>query len=620
MTESVDYKLIKRHYGEKMAQLCRSLFPTILEHPGILFQILSNYFAYNRDLFYDISVNDAVSDFKSYIYGLYRDKYESPSEKKETIIEDPFELMKKAGYTLYECNSEKDIQSFRKYYKRFDNENLPEYVEGSELPYRDGEELCTFDGGRLKRCMVFFAVKDNVDEIKRENFTRPKRQDEYGTSVISIQFSRGELNDISIKNRYNHTVRDPDATFSNDLENIIAGLTEAFIHKYNLNLISSAERDFELPGYVSVEGKFYKYNFERGNVYFCPDNIIIDNFNVVQYDKARYIVFDGFVLDLATKTLEEYFPKSPRQYFRSCLPEVIGPIGKVVVSSDKGTNKKTITINDQSVIVLDKNNCIISFTNNEVEKVGDLFLSASNRLESVELNNVKEIGDYFCSDARRLSKISIPNAQFIGSRFAWFNKSLTSLYLPKVERVDDWFLSYNNYLQNIDAPNLVSTGSHFLENSYLNGKINLPVLSRMGSISMGNVTQEELCLPSLIEVGESSFWSAQVSDYYFPQLTAIPCSFLYGNRHIRSFSAPLATQICECAFARCDWLEEINFPNVTEVGDGVLYMLPHLKRVTIKNFEAFCKLDYDRSSLLEKLVIVEETRKEEEEDERAKNR
>ena len=82
---------------------------------------------------------------------------------------------------MYECKTESDIQEFRKY-------------------YAPGEELCTFNGGRLNRCHVFFAVKKNVDQITRTNFLNPQRQDEYGTSVISIQFTRGKPNILSIKN------------------------------------------------------------------------------------------------------------------------------------------------------------------------------------------------------------------------------------------------------------------------------------------------------------------------------------------------------------------------------------------------------------------------------------
>ena len=203
-----DLKLIKRHYGEKMMHLCRELFPTLLETPGLLFELISNKFAYTKYLYDDLVEFDNISDFKSVIYS----QLVTEKDKKE-VTESPQELMDKAGYILYECHSEKDIQKFKKYYAK-------------------GEELCTFRGGRLKSCHVFFAVKKNVDEIKREDFDEPKRQDEYGTSVISIQFSKGKYNTLSIKNRYNHTVDFPDSTFSNNLENIHEGLTAAFENKY----------------------------------------------------------------------------------------------------------------------------------------------------------------------------------------------------------------------------------------------------------------------------------------------------------------------------------------------------------------------------------------------------
>ena len=77
------------------------------------------------------------------------------------------------------------------------------------------------DYEKLNTDYVFFAIKDNCDMLRRENFKNPDRQDEYGVSVISIQFSRGSINHLSIKNRYNHTVDNPDCTFNNNLDNII---------------------------------------------------------------------------------------------------------------------------------------------------------------------------------------------------------------------------------------------------------------------------------------------------------------------------------------------------------------------------------------------------------------
>ena len=49
-------------------------------------------------------------------------------------------------------------------------------------------------------------INEVANDIRRENFKNPQRQDEYGTSVISLQFTRGKKQTLSIKNRYNHSV------------------------------------------------------------------------------------------------------------------------------------------------------------------------------------------------------------------------------------------------------------------------------------------------------------------------------------------------------------------------------------------------------------------------------
>ena len=191
-----ELKTIKKIYGEEMMHLCRELFPSLLEKEGLLLSILKNNLAPTNCFASDIQKNKLHEEFKDWIYSFIN------VEENNKIITNktPFELMEEKGYTLIECKTEDDIQSFKKY-------------------YAPNEVLCTiYNGGRLNRCHVFFAVKKNVDEIKR--FPNPQREDDYGTSVISIQFSKGKTSTLSIKNRYNHTVNNPDATFSNNLENI----------------------------------------------------------------------------------------------------------------------------------------------------------------------------------------------------------------------------------------------------------------------------------------------------------------------------------------------------------------------------------------------------------------
>lgn len=185
-----DLKLIKKKHGEEMSDMCRKLFPNLLEEKGVLSKVLLTYFEPAPFLCDDIINNSLVGNFKDCIY-----QYTGKDDFNLGNIEKtPKELLSEAGYDLYECHTEEDIQKFKKY-------------------YYEGEELSTFNGGRLNDCYVFFAVKKNVDQIRRSDFKYPKRQDEYGTSVMSIQFTRDKSHTLSIKNRYNHTVDNPDATF-----------------------------------------------------------------------------------------------------------------------------------------------------------------------------------------------------------------------------------------------------------------------------------------------------------------------------------------------------------------------------------------------------------------------
>ena len=194
-----------------MSHLCRELFPVILEQEGLLSKLLLDNFEPSHFLYEDIVKNNLINDFENYIYGLL--DVETAGEIK--LDKTPKELLSEAGYDLYECHNESDIQNFKEY-------------------YAPGEALCTFRGGRLNDCYVFFAVKKNVDKIRRSDVTEPKRQDEYETSVISIQFEKNETHTLSIKNRYNHEVENPDVTFSNNLNNIILGLTDSFSKYYGL--------------------------------------------------------------------------------------------------------------------------------------------------------------------------------------------------------------------------------------------------------------------------------------------------------------------------------------------------------------------------------------------------
>ena len=493
-----DLKIIRKKYGENMSKLCRELFPTLLESNGLLSSLMLSKFDDNHFLYDDLKEYDLILEFKNYICSLVNIE----NNNQIVLSMSPEELLDEAGYTLYECHSEEDIQSFKKY-------------------YAPGEEICTiYRGNRLDRCFVFFAVKKDVHLIKRENFKNPKRQDEYGTSVISIQFTRDNSHTLSNKNRYNHTVNNPDSTFSNNLDNIIPGLTSAFEKYYGL-VQKNKQHNLEIPNYVMAsDGKFYKYNYEINNVYYCIDNIIIDNFGVKKYDHEKYIIMDYFIVDLVNKKVKLY-----DESIRDSFIQYFDNIDKIEILKNKDykvinfieKNKEPIVIKlyDQNVIkeyinnnikeigddFLIKNVYLEMFEANNLKKIGDFFLFKNNYLEKINLLNLEEIGNHFMNEQFGLESIFLPNTkiigdffmercpikkitadklEIIGNNFLAFNNSITELTLPSLQKIENNFFEYNRFLEHFNAENLESFGNNFFSQNWRIDSVTFPKLQQIG--------------------------------------------------------------------------------------------------------------------------------------------
>ena len=106
-----DLKIIKKKYGENMAKLCREFFPTLLETEGLLSTLMLNNFEPNHSLYNDLISQKQEDKFKNYIYSLV----DVENNNKIISHKTPKELLSEAGYDLYECESEDEIQQFKKY-------------------------------------------------------------------------------------------------------------------------------------------------------------------------------------------------------------------------------------------------------------------------------------------------------------------------------------------------------------------------------------------------------------------------------------------------------------------------------------------------------------------------
>lgn len=514
-----DFKIIKDNYGEKMAHLCRSLFPTLLEQEGLLSNILLSKFSPNHYLYEDIINNHLEDEFKSFIY-----EFLDVEKETVTVNKTVKELLEEAGYFFYECHMEEEIQYFKKYYK-------------------ENEELCTFNGGRLNKCHVFFAVKKNVEGIKRENFSSPKREDEYGVSVISIQFSKGRINTLSIKNRYNHTVNNPDATYSNNLDNIIPGLTNAFAREYNLNInYNSSLNSFisELSNYVLADdGKYYRYNYELDNIYYCMDNIIIDNGRVKKLDKSRYLLIDYFILDLVAKKIKLYSNRIIDRFIISC-PD----IDKIYIANNKQTKGKTITIFSNGVeeLIIEINRyCQITHLKyNTLTKIDNKFLVNNKTLISFESPSLEYIGDDFLDKNESLINFLCPRLRKIGNYFLFHNEIIKSIILPELVEVGNGFLSCAQELEDLQCPNIKVIGDNFLDCNYCLNKFEAPNVRKIGNYFLErNEALVYMYMPKLRYIGGNALrFNRKLLYFEAPELKYAGDYFLHSNEKLERFYCP----------------------------------------------------------------------------------
>ena len=552
---------IKEKYGERMMHLCRKNFSTILENEGLLFYLMGSHFAYSRFLYEDIINNSLEDRFRNYIYSLLEPVRELP-----IVSESPKELFSMAGYDLYECNTVLEVNSFSKYYSV-------------------GEGLCTFRNiiDRLDKCYVFFAVRKDVATIKREDYFNPQRQDKYGTSVISIQFTKGEINTLSIKNRYNHSVsNNPDATFSNNLENIMPGLTKSFERDYGLNISQNNCGDLEIPGYVRAnDGKFYKYNYEINGVYYCTDNIIIDNFEVIRdyQEKEKYIIIDYFIIDLVNKRISLY-DKSISDSFVTGLDNIKKM--DIVKFSETGSKKITVFLDGgtEACIEIDKCNRIVSYSNGSLENIGDSFLYYNKYLE----------------------KIDIPNVLRIGNGFLYSNNLLSILNIPKLLEIQDGFLCMNNSVGCINIPRVISIGNDCFRNNDKIESLYMSNLNKVGNNFMSkNKRIREVSFPNLILVGDYFLQcNTNLLVAKFPNLVVVGDWFISANKIINEVDFSKLREVGDNFLACNNTLISLFMSNLERTGNNFLFCNKTLQKIVVPKLMVLgTKCLYYNNSLLE---------------------
>ena len=193
-----------------------------------------------------------------------------------------------AGYTTVIYDDKEAINEARKY-------------------YRNEERICTYNNlpHRMEEYYMVVAIHSNIDKI--EPAKHPSRDDEYGTSILNIQIAKNGSH-MSIKNRYNHTVEQPDSTLNNNLDLLAPGLQSMLLGLYGF--ASLASRNVHYDMIVNIGGVYLKYHTERDNIYYGA--FALDGTNGARFtDPSRYFITKGdqdryngrpLVLDFKTKT------------------------------------------------------------------------------------------------------------------------------------------------------------------------------------------------------------------------------------------------------------------------------------------------------------------------------
>lgn len=189
---------------------------------------------------------------------------------RETTQEEIIKAFNSVGYNRVIFDDEKAISECLKY-------------------YRPNEVICTYNNlqARMREYHMLVAIKTNIDKIKPSE--NPQRDDEYGTSILNIQIARNGSH-MSIKNRYNHTVSQPDSTLNNNLDMLYMGLQSMVLGYYGFASLNSTKARYD--NIINIGGVYLKYHTERNNIYFGA--FVLDGINGARFtDTSRYYITAG---------------------------------------------------------------------------------------------------------------------------------------------------------------------------------------------------------------------------------------------------------------------------------------------------------------------------------------
>ena len=509
------YQIIRKQNGEAFARAIREFDSGIFDIPGL-----------------DDIVKYAGKEAEPIL--TFLESLKDIQIKEAEQILNPLELLEQAGYDAFVADTLEKQNSIQPY-------------------YAPGEALCTFrDPTRFERYYIIHAVKKNVHEIQRSK--TPSREDEYGTSVISIQILKAG-GFISIKNRYNHTVKNPDNTFGSNPDNIIAGLSDALRKFFQVDF---ASQDVQLPeGFTFQAGRLFKYHCESQNVYFGK-GFYLKNAQLFLLDPGMQEVIEDFIIDLKEK---KFF--SPIFYYKRI---------KKVLEVEMKDRKWQVRKNKQG----------------EKEFYADdklIFKTKEERLTYVHLPHTSFLQPNMIADLPFLREVSAPEVSEIADRNFLVCPQLEKIHLPKLCTIHRNCFNYLDGLKELSLPCLTYIGNDCF--SYLKAlsELTAPELIEVASfvlIKCGKL--KKLYLPKLKEVRANFLISCpSLQEVEFPSLEATKDRFCSDNKKLKKIFCPLLRKTENDSFALLPKLQKIELLRLEELGRYSFYNATELSYVNLPN-------------------------------------
>lgn len=569
------YNLIKKQNGEGFARAIREFDSGIFDVPNL--PAIVRYAG--RDAFPLLNYLESLKQIEI-------------KESASLLLEDPFTLLKKAGYDAFYADTLKKQNSIQYY-------------------YADMESLCTFrDPNRFKDYHIIHAIKEGADKLNRRDFNgKEKREDEYGTSVISIQIlKKGGF--ISIKNRYNHTVEAPDNTFKSNPDNIIAGLSQSLKDYFSVDFASQPidfDRDF-----ILVDKRIFKYHLECQNRYF-GDGFYVFNNKPYFINRDYQLLIDNFIVDFKENKVfqtDVYFCRpdaNPEDAVFELIKQEVEAGGKLTLKKEGDLN--LVYLDDRCIIKSKEGQMIGLYLNTREFLENPIFLHHDS-IEEVVLENVKGVVLNSFKNCKNLKKVLLPNCFSLGDYSLYHLPQLQEVDLKKVNLVGNRVLTDIGLIEELNLPCLSSAGEGAFSGMRKVKKLSLPrlILLRVGALSQ-NPCLQEVELPKLnrMEAGNLSK-CPKLERLELKNLAYIGWRCLSKNENLKEVNLPFVRTVQVGSLCCNESLTIVHMPKLTEIGDEVFSKNKNLKKLILnqlKRIEENCFCSNQRLEFLSLQNVTE---------------